>query len=53
MALTGTNDGPGGTRRKVNISGYEEWRLGADRRIASSLGHGGENEHERQLVLGN
>lgn len=50
--LTGTNDGPGGTGKKVNISGHEEWTFGADGRIASSLGHFDDNEYERQLEPG-
>ena len=42
--LTGTNTGPGGTGRPVRISGFEEWTLGADGLIASSLGHFNEAE---------
>ena len=37
--LTGTNTGPGGTGKYVKISGFEEWRFGADGPIAESLGH--------------
>ena len=47
--LTGTNDGPGGTGRHVRISGFEEWRIGADGLIAESKGHFDEAEYERQL----
>lgn len=47
--LTGTNTGPGGTGRKVRISGYEAWTLGADGLIARSLGHFDEAEFTRQL----
>ena len=47
--LTGTNTGPGGTGRPVRISGFEEWTLGADGLIASSLGHFNEAEYQRQL----
>src|SRR5690349_24443069 len=28
--LSGTNSGPGGTGRRVRISGVEEWRWGSD-----------------------
>ncbi len=47
--LTGTNNGPGGMGKSVNISGYEEWRFGADGLIAESKGHFDENEYQRQL----
>jgi hypothetical protein len=47
--LTGTNTGPGGTGRKVCISGFEEWRIGPDGLIASSLGHFDAAEYRRQL----
>jgi ketosteroid isomerase-like protein len=47
--LTGTNTGPGGTGRKVRISGYEEWTIGADGLIARSLGHFDAADYDRQL----
>lgn len=47
--LTGTNTGPGGTGRAVRISGYEEWRIGADGLIAESRGHFDEADYHRQL----
>lgn len=47
--LTGTNTGPGGAGKPVRISGYEEWTMGADGLIASSLGHFDEAEYKRQL----
>jgi hypothetical protein len=47
--LTGTNTGPGGTGRAVRISGYEEWRIGADGVIDESKGHFDEAEYQRQL----
>ena len=47
--LTGTNTGPGGTGNPVRISGYEEWRIGADGLIAESRGHFDEAEYQRQL----
>ena len=36
--LTGTNTGPGGTGRAVRISGFEQWTIGGDGLIASSIG---------------
>ena len=50
--LTGTNTGPGGTGKFVNISGFEEWRFGPDGLIAESLGHFNAAEYERQLDAG-
>jgi len=50
--MTGTNTGPGGTGKFVRISGYEEWRMGADGLIAESEGHYDEVEYERQLKFG-
>ena len=47
--FTGTNTGPGGTGRKVRISGYEEWTLGADGLVAKSLGHYDAADWDRQL----
>lgn len=47
--LTGTNTGPGGSGRRVRISGYEEWTLGADGLIAASLGHFDAADYDRQL----
>jgi hypothetical protein len=50
--LAGTNTGPGGTGRRVRISGFEEWSIGSDGLIASSLGHYDQAEYERQLDQG-
>lgn len=50
--LTGTNTGPGGTGKAVNISGYEEWAIGAEGLIAESAGHFDEAEYQRQLKAG-
>jgi len=50
--LDGSNTGPGGTGRRVHISGYEEWTIGADGLIAKSLGHFDAAEYERQLDEG-
>lgn len=50
--LLGTNTGPGGTGQRVRISGFEEWRIGADGLIAASLGHFDAAEYQRQLERG-
>lgn len=50
--LTGTNTGPGGTDRRVRISGYEEWTIGRDGLIQRSLGHFDEADYRRQLESG-
>ena len=50
--LIGTNTGPGGTGKAVRISGYEEWRIGAEGLIAASRGHFDEAEYQRQLKTG-
>jgi hypothetical protein len=50
--LDGSNTGPGGTGRRVRISGYEEWRMGEDGLIADSRGRFDAAEFERQLVEG-
>lgn len=50
--LTGTNTGPGGSGKKVRISGYESWRFGPDRLVAESLGHFDAAEYARQLAHG-
>jgi len=47
--LTGTNTGPGGTGRPVRISGYEEWTIGDDGLIVSSLGHYDQADWDRQV----
>ena len=47
--LTGTNTGPGGTGRRVQISGYELWKIDDDGLIGESKGHFGSAEYERQL----
>jgi hypothetical protein len=47
--LTGTNTGPGGSGKAVRISGYEEWRFGADGLIAESTGHFDEADYTRQV----
>lgn len=50
--LVGTNTGPGGTGNHVQLSGFEEWTLGADGLIAASRGHYDEAEYNRQLEHG-
>jgi predicted ester cyclase len=47
--LSGTNAGPGGSGKRVRISGYEVWQLDADGLIAESKGHFDGAEYERQL----
>jgi predicted ester cyclase len=47
--FTGTNTGPGGTGNRVNISGYELWKIGKDGLISESKGHFDAADYERQL----
>jgi predicted ester cyclase len=47
--LVGTNTGPGGTGRRVRISGFEEWTIGSDGLIGESLGHFDSDDYQRQL----
>lgn len=47
---TGTNTGPGGTGRSVDLEGYEEWTLGPDGLIAVSNGHYDEAEYRLQVT---
>ena len=50
--LVGTNTGPGGSGKRVRISGFEEWTIGDDGLIAASLGHYDQAEYDRQLEHG-
>ena len=50
--LTGTNTGPGGTGKRVRLSGYELWKIDNDGLIAESKGHFDTAEYERQLKHG-
>jgi predicted ester cyclase len=50
--LTGTNTGPGGSGKRVRISGYELWKIGNDGLIAESKGNFDSAEYERQLKHG-
>jgi steroid delta-isomerase-like uncharacterized protein len=47
--LTGTNTGPGGTGKRVRISGYEVWKIDNNGLIGESKGHFDSAEYERQL----
>ena len=50
--LTGTNTGPGGTGKRVRISGYELWQLDEHGLIWDSKGHFDAAEYERQVMHG-
>ena len=50
--LTGTNTGPGGTGKRVLISGYELWQLDEEGLIRDSKGHFDAIEYERQVMHG-
>lgn len=50
--LDGTNSGPGGTGKRVRISGFELWTIGADGLIADSQGTFDSVEYQRQLLRG-
>ncbi len=47
--LAGTYSGTG---KRVRISGFEEWKFGADGLVADSQGHFDAAEYQRQLELG-
>ena len=50
--LIGTNTGPGGSGKRVRISGYELWQIGNSRLIKKSVGHFDAAEYARQLREG-
>ena len=50
--LTGTNTGPGGTGKRVRISGYELLKIDHAGLIGESKGHFDSAEYERQLKHG-
>lgn len=50
--LTGANTGPGGTGKRVRISGFEEWQFGDDGLIVDSQGHFDSADYQRQLEHG-
>jgi hypothetical protein len=47
--LTGANTGPGGTGKRVRISGYELWKMDNDGLIGESKGDFDAADYERQL----
>ncbi len=50
--LTGTNTGPNGTGKKVNISGFELWQLDETGLIKESKGTFDAEEYSRQIKYG-
>ena len=50
--LAATNSGPGGTGKKVKISGFELWQMGENGLILKSQGHFPTDEYNRQLEFG-
>jgi len=50
--FVGTNTGPGGTGKRVRISGFEEWTFGGDGLVAEALRHFDQAEYDRQLAHG-
>ena len=50
--LDGTNTGPDGTGNRVEISGWEYWRLNDNGLVAESRGHFDAEDYERQLADG-
>jgi predicted ester cyclase len=50
--ITGRNTGPGGSGKRVRISGYELWKIDNDGLIRESKGHFDSAEYERQLKRG-
>ena len=46
--FTGTNTAPGGTAKRLRISGYELWKIDDDGLIGESKGHFDSAEYERQ-----
>jgi hypothetical protein len=47
--LTGTNNAPGGTGNKVEISGFEEWAFNKEGLVQESKGHFDAEDYNRQL----
>ena len=45
--FTGTNTGPGGTGKKIRVSGYELWKIDNEGFIAESKGHFDAGDYER------
>ena len=50
--LNGTNRGLGGNGRRVQVSGFEEWQIGADGLIAKSQGYFDVEAYQHQLEHG-
>jgi predicted ester cyclase len=50
--LEGHNTGPGGTGKRVRISGFEDWKIGSDGLVADSQGHFDADEYQRQIEFG-
>ena len=50
--FTGTNTGPGGTGKRVRISGYELWQINNEGLITESKGRFESAEYERQIKYG-
>ncbi|MEP6537373.1 MAG: ester cyclase [Bryobacteraceae bacterium] len=50
--LNGTNCGPGGSGRRVCVSGFEEWQMEAGGLIGSSSGYFDAASYQRQLDRG-
>ncbi|WP_207489339.1 ester cyclase [Aequorivita soesokkakensis] len=50
--LTGTNTGPNGTGKKVNISGFELWQIDENGLIKESKGTFDAEEYSRQIKYG-
>jgi len=50
--LTGVNTGPGGTGKRVRISGFEAWKFREDGLIAESRGHFDSADYKRQIERG-
>lgn len=47
--LAGTHSGPGGTGRRVRISGFEDWAFTSDGLIAESSRHFDSADYDRQV----
>jgi uncharacterized protein (TIGR02246 family) len=50
--FVGTNTGPDGTGNAVRFSGYEEWTIGDDDLVASSMGNFDDENYQHQLEHG-
>jgi len=50
--LAGNNTGPGGTGRRIRISGFEQWRMADDGLVAESRGNFDSADYQRQLEGG-